>query len=296
MSSASTPARLLALLSAGVLALALAACSSSAPTAESSSAEPAPVETVEPAEPTAEDIEGRWCPTPESAATEGCVTIALPNAVYDDTVTVELSEPVAGDPADGFAFSTPGAPFGTYFPAGFEIPGGTPDYYPGADLPDQDRIWNGQTGALLLRATPPEITAANCADVSGSAALVGWSGELPAAPSAMWDIRDTMGWAAETYDACTALSWIVVPLTDCCLGGYPFAVMLFHEGEFAGMATEEIYGRFPEVARVADDELTITWSWVPDGGSNAGPYDTATSTFTWDDEVVRTGDLPPVSF
>lgn len=66
------------------------------------------------------------------------------------------------------------------------------------------------------------------------------------------------GWAEESYDACATLSWIVVPLTNCCLAGYPFAIMLFYDGEYVG---------------------------------------TATSTFTWDDgEVVSEGDLPAFSF
>lgn len=96
---------------------------------------------------TAEGINGKWCPTPESPATEGCVSVALPIATYDDGTAVDVSG--GGEELGGFAFSMPGAPFATYYPAGVAID--LPDYYPGADLPEQDRLWNSQTGTLMTR-------------------------------------------------------------------------------------------------------------------------------------------------
>lgn len=105
----------------------------------------------------AEDLEqaaggtadGRWCPTAESDDPNGCVTIALPTATYDNGTTVELTD--GGDEYGdgGTHFAMPGAPFGTFYPAGTPI--ALPDYYAGADLPDQDRIWNGQTAVMLVR-------------------------------------------------------------------------------------------------------------------------------------------------
>ncbi|MGL3149130.1 LppP/LprE family lipoprotein [Microbacterium sp. A82] len=300
----SPASRLLALVAVGVFSLSLSACAAppateeKLPAAESAAATPEP--TAEPT-PTAEDINGRWCPTAESPATEPCVTIALPNATRDDGFVIDIAQ--HGSPAEtedgGFSFSTVDAPFGTYYPAGTEIAGGTPDYYPGTDLPDADRVWNGQSGTMLVRVATPEITAATCADVTAGEALAAWGGELAAAPNGTWDLKDEMGWADETYDACATLSWIVVPLTGCCLGGYPYEVMLFHKGEFVQTATEEVYGRAPEITRISEDEIEIIRSWVPDGGSGAGPYESAASTFTWDEgteAVVREGDLPPYSF
>lgn len=108
---------------------------------------PVPEETAEP-EPEAPDgIDGEWCPTPESAET-ACVRVELPTATYDDGTTAELF--VGGEQADGVIdYGMDGAPFGTYYPSGIAIE--IPDYYPGADLPDEERVWNSQTGTLMTR-------------------------------------------------------------------------------------------------------------------------------------------------
>lgn len=100
-------------------------------------------------EPTSEGVDGRWCPTAESASGAECVTIAYATATSDSGATSELTNQ-GGTAAGGLAISVPGAPFGTFYTAGTPIV--LPDYYPGADLPEQDRIWNGQTGVMLVRA------------------------------------------------------------------------------------------------------------------------------------------------
>ena len=94
-------------------------------------------------------VNGRWCPTPESQDRYGCVTIAYPTATYDSGDTRELTDrgDLYGD--GGTSYIAPGAPFGRFYPAGTPI--ALPDYYSGADLPDQDRIWNGQTAVMLVR-------------------------------------------------------------------------------------------------------------------------------------------------
>lgn len=94
-------------------------------------------------------MNGHWCPTSESLGTYGCVTVELPTARYDNGNTLELRERVNTVNDGGKYYMGPGAPFGTYYPAGMSI--SLPDYYPGADLPDQDRIWNGQTATMLVR-------------------------------------------------------------------------------------------------------------------------------------------------
>lgn len=97
---------------------------------------------------TAVGINGKWCPTPDSAdGEEGCITIALPLATYENGRTVELT---GGDEFDGgFAYSVPGAPFGSYYAAGTGIDMGSVGQV--ADRPDEDRIWNGQTLTMYVR-------------------------------------------------------------------------------------------------------------------------------------------------
>ena len=109
---------------------------------------------------TPEDIDGTWCPTPESASSDGCLNIALPIMTYrDGGLTQEVWHSPEGDSDDGcFNFSqgeqdseeiSAAAPLGFFCPAGIDLD--LPDYYEGTDHPDQDRIWNSQTGVLLLR-------------------------------------------------------------------------------------------------------------------------------------------------
>lgn len=95
------------------------------------------------------DANGYWCPTPESNDRYGCVTIALPTATYDSGDTRELTDRGDLNGDGGTTYIAPGAPFGTFYPAGTPI--ALPDYYAGSDLPDQDRIWNGQTAVMLVR-------------------------------------------------------------------------------------------------------------------------------------------------
>ncbi len=93
-------------------------------------------------------VNGRWCDAPQSQNGYGCVTIALPDFTIEDTgetwpfVHVEESNGTV-------LLDVEGAPFGTYYPAGVAIPAemlmGT------ADLPEQDRIWSGQSGMMLIR-------------------------------------------------------------------------------------------------------------------------------------------------
>lgn len=111
-------------------------------------ATPAPDAVQETAVPVAEDINGRWCPTAESPASNGCLTVALPSATDENTGHVSQIRHIEGA-GTGFLFIGEGAPFGAYYPAGVALD--VPDYYPGTDLPEQDRIWNGQTGTLMVR-------------------------------------------------------------------------------------------------------------------------------------------------
>lgn len=120
----------------------------SASTDAAEQAAPAADAVPEAAAPVEEDINGRWCPSAESRTSNGCVTVALPSATDENTGHVSQIRHIEGA-GTGFLFVGEGAPFGAYYPAGVALV--VPDYYPGTDIPEQDRIWNSQTGTLFLR-------------------------------------------------------------------------------------------------------------------------------------------------
>lgn len=195
---------------AGIVAIAtvllLAGCSSAAiedpePTAATTateaaatsdvttpSATPKPTATPTPtAEPKPEGtVDGRWCPTPESSSPE-CVTVKLPTVVFDSGVTETIKGEGHDNGDGGLTYIYEGAPFGTFYPAGTPID--LPDYYSGADLVDQDRIWNGQTSVMFVRAEPvvaegfpDELQGTWCAkDITQCFSLTGLLAENPAA-------------------------------------------------------------------------------------------------------------------
>lgn len=160
-------------------ALVLAACStpSEAPTASTTSA--SPTSTTDTPSPTSSTttspsttttqaaqpegtIEGRWCPVPGSAPgsgpIDGCVTVELPMATYDDGTSVDIT--AHGSPWDQgkgvLAYSTADAPFGSFYPAGVPI---DLSHDPSlTDRPDEDRIWNSQDGTFLVRDEAPTAT------------------------------------------------------------------------------------------------------------------------------------------
>jgi hypothetical protein len=125
----------------------------SAPASDAPASEAAPEPSEEAAEPTAEDVNGRWCVVDESNDDAfACVTIELPTATYDDGTTVDITaHDSPWDQGDGvFEFAEEAAPFGTYYPAGVPIEG-FEDMGLGPDLVDEDRIWNSQDGFYAVR-------------------------------------------------------------------------------------------------------------------------------------------------
>lgn len=97
----------------------------------------------------AEIINGRWCPTADSRQfdTHGCVSIDYPTATYDDGFTASIVDAYESDGTISYSLSD--APFGTYMPADLAID--VPYDVGFSDQPDQDRIWNSQSGPLLVR-------------------------------------------------------------------------------------------------------------------------------------------------
>ena len=104
------------------------------------------------------------------------------------------------------------------------------------------------------------------------------------------DYADTDG-----YDPCAALSWITFPI-ERGTGSSPYTIALFHQGEYLGVTTSRTFGFFPQVERIDDGQISVTYTYAKDGDSNAGASGRVTSTFTWDVEsgsVDHRGDLPP---
>ena len=96
----------------------------------------------------AEAVNGRWCEAPQSQNGYGCLTIALPTYTIEDTgQTWDFAS--VDDSGDVVELAAVDAPFGTFYPAGVPIPADS--LMGAADIPDQDRIWSGQSGMMLVR-------------------------------------------------------------------------------------------------------------------------------------------------
>lgn len=95
------------------------------------------------------------------------------------------------------------------------------------------------------------------------------------------------------YDPCATLSWIAFPIEGGTVSS-PSQVALFHLGKFVGPATERAYGFWPEVERVSDSEIRVTYTWPQGNESNAEASGRSVALFEWrDGEVQQTGELPP---
>lgn len=145
--------------------------------------------------------------------------------------------------------------------------------------------------------TAPTDTAPTptCGPTDG-ATVVGAAVARLAAPSGLPDARwDASAADVSGYDACTALSWAVVPLAEGTASS-PYAVLLFHQGTYLGTATKVQYPFEPQVARSSDAAIDVTYRYATATDPNAAPSGTARATYTWDtaaQRVVLTGDVPP---
>lgn len=96
-------------------------------------------------------LSSTWCPSADSPDRE-CMTVTGPS---EDNLTVTFGSgaplPIIAFPADGGCqqYGYAGAPLGAFCPAG--VPAEINDFYGIQDQPNQDRIWNAQTGVLMLR-------------------------------------------------------------------------------------------------------------------------------------------------
>jgi hypothetical protein len=155
-----------------------------------------------------------------------------------------------------------------------------------------------ETTTVTTTATPTEqapVPDGECSGLTGEEAAQQWAGEVPPPqtdPSWVWDVEGAL---VDGYDECAPLSWIVLPIEGATASS-PFQIMLFHEGQYLGTATEQAYAFEPVVEQTSETQLTVTYSWLEDGDANAAPSGSSTAMFSWDSEagaVVQTGDLPP---
>lgn len=149
----------------------------------------------------------------------------------------------------------------------------------------------------------PEPEEPTCADLTGAEAVLKWIGEVP--PNPLGITEGVNGWGVggdydpyvdyETYDPCAALSWVAI-LTAGGSGSSDWVVMLFHEGEYVGTATEQPIPYGLKGSRISDGVIQLDYLFPKDGESTGSASGWAVSTFTWDEasaSVLREGELPP---
>lgn len=143
---------------------------------------------------------------------------------------------------------------------------------------------------------PPEdtpTTEPTCASLTGEQA-VNQSIHLVSPPFAD---DPSIGWAYAdftTYDPCAVVSWSVLSTQG--TAASPCQIMLFNRGVFVAQATTINYPFHPEVVRVSDDTIQVTYTYLQPGESTAQASGKATATFTWNESLERFdvgGYLPP---
>lgn len=135
--------------------------------------------------------------------------------------------------------------------------------------------------------------AGDCSGLTAEEAVNRWASEVPL-PEEGYPYAPGAA-TLETYEPCAALSWMVLPVANG-TGSSPNQIMLFHHGEYIGTATEKAYGFTPDVIRVSDETISVTWHWPREGDADADPTGESTAQFTWDEStqsVGMTGEVPP---
>ncbi|BDZ48509.1 hypothetical protein GCM10025867_07500 [Frondihabitans sucicola] len=117
-----------------------------------------------------------------------------------------------------------------------------------------------------------------------------------ALPSGLSDARwDAAHADYSGYEPCAALSWSVVTIEGSTPSS-PYAILLFHDGEYLGTATSVPYGFSPVIARGSDDAISVTYRYAQGTDSNADPSGRATATYRWNAATGRVdmrGSTPP---
>ena len=140
-----------------------------------------------------------------------------------------------------------------------------------------------------------EPTTEKCATMTGAEAISTWGPQVPT-------FREGYDWQwnldradPNTYDPCAALSWVVLGLKGG-MASSPVQIMLFHRGQYIGVTASEPSNYWPEVVRLDDAAIQVTYKWPRDGETTAGATGRSVSIFTWDEQtqsVVHSGEWPP---
>jgi LppP/LprE lipoprotein len=147
-----------------------------------------------------------------------------------------------------------------------------------------------ETTAVDSSVEPPVDTGPVCGFDPQTSAVVDHLGDVPPAFAGgpPWVFQ-----GETNYDPCAALSYALIE-TQGGTGSSPKQVMLFHEGEYVGTATECAFG-FVAMYEATNDSVTFEYRWPREGDPNAAPSGVATATFRWDDAtdaVQQEGELP----
>ena len=133
-----------------------------------------------------------------------------------------------------------------------------------------------------------------CATMTGAEAVSTWGPQVPTFREGddwQWDLDRA---DPNTYDACAALSWVVLGLKGG-MASSPVQIMLFHHGQYIGVTASEPINYWPGVVRLDDAAIQVAYTWPRDGESNAEASGRSISIFTWDDRtrsVTHSGEWP----
>lgn len=158
---------------------------------------------------------------------------------------------------------------------------------------EQTELAAAPSTAVSTAQTTAAASEPTCATTSGSEALEQNLSKVPADSRGYpWtaDYAETDG-----YDPCAALSWITVPIEGGTASS-PYQIMLFHHGQYIGTTASDGIGFHPDVVRLSDSEIQVTYTYPLQGETTAGASGRSVSTFTWDEStgsIVHDGDWPP---
>lgn len=146
---------------------------------------------------------------------------------------------------------------------------------PAADQPVSVDCPNNSPRDTLRQAAPqfPEPFGPNVPNASG------------------WDIE---GADTSTFNGCKELSWISVTVPGATASS-PETIALFHSGIYIGTTSATNFGFEPQVERVDDSTIRVTYRYPLEGDANGAPRGRAVSEFHYDDaagSVVHTGEFP----